>query len=238
MQTLVRNSHLQAVPTDSEDDVLRRYAPMARRLASRMTVAGAEFEDLLQVANLALIKAFRAFDHERGEFPPFAHATISGELKKYLRDYCWSVRPPRRVQELQAQVRTVAADVTQRAGRAAQPSELARELGTTVGAVSEALTAGTCMFPTSLDQPPSSGARPLSDVLADGEDAYEYVESQVTVAQLCAGLSEQDQELIRLRFYDGLSQREMAMRLGISQMQVCRRLNRLLGMLRHRAVAA
>lgn len=238
MQTLTKKSHLQAVPSDSEDEIVRRYAPMARRLASRMTVAGAEFDDLLQVANLALIKAFRAFDQERGDFPPFAHATISGELKKYLRDYCWSVRPPRRVQELQAQVRTVAADVTQRVGRPAQPSELARELGTTVGDVSEALTAGTCMFPASLDQPPTSGARPLSDVLADSQDAFEHVESVVAVSQLCRDLRDEDRELIRLRFYEGLSQREMALRLGVSQMQVCRRLNRLLSVLRDRAVAA
>src|SRR5262245_28889989 len=87
-----------------EELITRHYLPMARRVASRFAGSGADIEDLTQVACLALVKAIRRFDHERGGFWQYAQVTISGELKRHLRDHAWAIRPPRRVQDLHTQI--------------------------------------------------------------------------------------------------------------------------------------
>ncbi len=115
---------------------------------------------------------------------------------------------------------------------------MATEVGSDVADVAEALAARTCMFPTSLDQSTTDGPRPLRERLAADDDSFEQIEAALTVSQLCSGLEVADQDLLRMRFYDGLSQRAIASRLGLSQMKVCRRLHGLLAELRERAVAA
>lgn len=218
-----------------EEAIVRSHLPMAHRLVGRFRAYGADPEDLLQVANIAVVKAIRRFDSERGQFEPFAQATITGELKKYLRDYCWSIKPPRRIQELQSQIARAAQDMSQSRGQEPTQVEIAEATHASMADVSEALSAKTCYAPSSLDSPIGVSGVPMSDSIPDDDEPYDRVDSSLTVEQLCADIRDDDVELIRLRFHEGLSQREIAMQLGISQMQVSRRLTRLLDELRDKA---
>ena len=218
-----------------EEDIVRSYQPTARRLAGRYCGYGADIDDLVQVANMALVKAIRGFDPERGAFQAYAKATIDGDLKKYLRDYGWSIKPPRRVQELQAQLLRRAEEMAHRGGVQPSTTELAEAMDATISDIGEALAARSCYSPSSLDHPSGVAGRPLSEVVADQEQPYDRVDGWVSLVQICSDLDEQDRTLIRLRFYECMSQREIAEEIGVSQMQVSRRLTRLLEGLRAKA---
>jgi RNA polymerase sigma-B factor len=220
---------------DTEEDLVRRYLPLARSLAVRFASRGAEFDDLVQVANLALVKAIRRFDSEIGAFAPFATATISGELKRHLRDQCWMVRPPRRIQELQARIAVTVGEVVQRDGEEPGPATIANAVDATVDETVEALTARGCFTPASLDRPSPITGRPLGDSISEETSAFGEVEARVALRQICDGLDESDLQLIWLRYFDNRSQRQIATELNISQMQVSRRLRSLLDDLRERA---
>jgi len=219
-----------------EEDIVRAYQPMARRLAGRFGGHGADLDDLLQVANMAVVKAMRGFDPERGAFPSYAKATIDGELKKHLRDYCWSIKPPRRVQELQTQIIRRAEVMAQTQGTLPGTADLAEAMEASVSDIGEALSARSCYSPSSLDRPTGVSGRSLAENLADVEEPYERVDGWVSLVQICSDLEEQDKTLLRLRFYECMSQREIADELGVSQMQVSRRLARLLAGLRAKAL--
>lgn len=218
-----------------EDDVTRTYLPLARRLAARYVRQGVDADDLTQVANLALVKAIRRFDPDRGPFEPYAAATISGELKRYLRDQCWSIRPPRRVQELHSQIARATEDLAQSDREMPGTEALAQAVDAKVPEISEALAARSCFAPSSLDNPLSPGGSTLGDVLADASADFEALEDAISIGQICEDLSDSDRELLRLRFFEGKTQREIAAHLGVSQMMVSRRLARVLASLRSRA---
>lgn len=219
-----------------EEGIVRAYQPIARRRAIRFSGHGADIDDLTQVANVAVVKAIRGFHPDRGAFASYARATIDGELKKHLRDSCWSIKPPRRVQELQAQLMRQAEAMAHQAGVQPSTTDLAMAMDATVSDISEALTARSCYSPSSLDRPSGLAGRPLSDNLPDDEEQYDRVDVGVSLVQICSDLDDQDRMLIRLRFYECLSQREIAEALGVSQMQVSRRLTRLLSGLRAKAL--
>jgi RNA polymerase sigma-B factor len=219
-----------------ENELVRRYLPMTRRMASRFIGRGADAEDLLQVANLALVKAMRGFHANRGSFEAYAKASISGALKRHLRDQCWAIRPPRRVQDLVAQIGQSSSEMLQADGMIPAPSTLARHLDASVIDITEALSARSCYRASSLDEPLGQTGRSLSDRLGTDTDPYDEVETRLTLVQLCADLPADDRELIRLRFYECLSQREIAKEIGVSQMQVCRLLARIITRLRTRTL--
>ena len=134
------------------DDLVFEHMDLAEALARRYVAPGREHADLLQVAYLGLVKAARGFDSERGGgFPAYAAPTIRGELKRYLRDRCWMVRPPRPVQDLRSEILWTEPEMTQRLGRRPTDGELAAELGTDAAAVREAHAAAASMRPDSLD---------------------------------------------------------------------------------------
>jgi RNA polymerase sigma-B factor len=219
-----------------EEELVHRYQPMIRRIANTYYGRGAEMDDLLQVAHLALIKAIRGFKDERGYFEAYAKATIAGEMKRHLRDHCWAIRPPRRVQDLQAQIGQSTAELVQQNGSSPAPSALAEYMEATVLDIAEAMSARSCYIPTPLDRPLGLDGRTLGETLSTEADPYEEVAAHLTLIQICADVSDEDRELIRLRFYECLSQREIAKQLGVSQMQVSRLLARLIERLRSRAV--
>ncbi|MDO8308672.1 MAG: sigma-70 family RNA polymerase sigma factor [Actinomycetota bacterium] len=219
-----------------EEELVRRYLPMTRRLAKRFSGRGADADDLLQVANLALIKAYRGFDADRGLFEAYAKVSISGALKRHLRDHCWTIRPPRRVQELQAQISKATDVMAQQGATLPTPRTLACYMEASVADITEALSARGCYTPSSLDEPVGQAGRTLSESLRMVEDPYTEVAEHLTLVQICRDLSENDRELIRLRFYECLSQREIATEIGVSQMQVSRLLARLMERLRQRAL--
>ncbi|GLK18280.1 sigma-70 family RNA polymerase sigma factor [Herbiconiux flava] len=193
-------------------------------------------EDLLQVAYVGLVKAAQRFDPERGEnFASFAVPTVAGEIKRHLRDNGWIIRPPRRIQELHGRVREAVPRLTQRLGRAPGPAELAQELDCGVDEVLEALASSTTLFPASLDRAvgDDEGVR-LSDVIPSAGDEIGHAETAATIAYACRELPEQQRRIIYLRFFEDLTQQEIASELGVTQMQVSRLLARALDGLRQR----
>lgn len=215
-----------------EEELVRRHLGLARRLAARFAGRGAEREDLVQVANFALFKALRGFNHDKGEFVPFATVTILGEIKKYFRDQCWGIRPPRRIQQLQADISKATERRLHKDAHTPGVLELAADLGTDVVEIREALSARGCFSPSSLDQPSRDGAQPLADTLADEDSPLDFIEDWVTLGPLCRELADDERELLRLRFVEDKTQQEIAAIIGVSQMQVSRRLSRLLDLLR------
>ncbi|GAA3520845.1 SigB/SigF/SigG family RNA polymerase sigma factor [Aeromicrobium panaciterrae] len=215
-----------------EDELVHRYLGLATHLAGRYAGRGADREDLIQVASFALVKAIRGFNHDRGEFVPFATVTILGEIKKFFRDQCWGVRPPRRIQQLQADIAAATERRMQADARTPDDSDLAVELDAEVSDIREAQAARSCFSPSSLDQPTRIGGRPLGETLMSDESDYDFIEEWVSVAPLCQQLSDDERELLRLRFVEDKTQQEIAAIIGVSQMQVSRRLSKLLDSLR------
>lgn len=218
--------------SEFEDQIVRRHQPLARSLARRYLDRGAELDDLVQVANFALVKAMRGFDETKGAFVPFATATVLGELKRHFRDHCWSVRPPRRLQELQVDINRASAVHWQDNACAPTSAELASILDVDIAQVREARAANGCYNAASLDVSVRADEQTVGDLLVDDADDFGHVEDLATVVRAMRGLDATQRELIGLRFFDQLTQQEIADRTGISQMQVSRRLARLLDELR------
>lgn len=218
-----------------EDEVVRRHLGLVHHLAGRYSGRGADREDLLQVASFALVKAIRGYDHAKGEFVPFATVTILGEIKKHFRDSCWGVRPPRRIQQLQAGISQATERRLQSDARTPCDEDLAEDLDTDVAEIREALAARSCFSPTSLDQPLRADGRPLGESLPVEESAFDFIENWVTIGPLCEQLADDERELLRLRFVEDKTQQEIANLIGVSQMQVSRRLSGLLQRLREGA---
>lgn len=215
-----------------EDEIIRRHLSLARSLARRYVDRGADLDDLVQVANLALVKAMRGFDADKGAFVPFATATILGELKRHFRDHCWSVRPPRRLQELQVDITRATADHWQANAGAPTSGELAATLHVDVAHVREARAATGCYHAASLDVSVREDAQTRGDLLVDDSRDHDHVEDIQTIRTAMRDLQPRERELIDMRFFKDMTQQQIADRTGVSQMQVSRRLARLLDELR------
>lgn len=220
-----------------EADRLRQEAvvltlDLADSCARRYRGRGAEIDDLVQVARMALVKAVRGYRPERGRpIEAYAIATISGELKKHFRDHCWSVRPPRRIQELRASVASEQERLWHDLHRDPTAAELASALEFGVDEVEDALLCATAYRSDSLDATTGRGIS-LADTLACPRDACEVVETRLHLRGLLAELSPRDKLLIQLRFVEELTQSQIGERVGLSQMQVSRLLTSLLARLR------
>lgn len=220
------------------DEVIVLNIPVARSLAGRYRNRGQPVDELEQVACLALTRAVRGFDPERGEdLLVYAVPSITGELKRHFRDHSWAVRPPRRVQELRPRLTDAEERLTQALGRAATSSELAAELDVDRLAVDEARTATELVHPISLDEPAFVGpggatGSSLSDLLPEVDPGFAHGEAVAVLAPACRRLKARDRWILRMRFYDQLTQAEIAEQLGVTQVQVSRLLQRILGDLR------
>jgi len=217
---------------DAVDTVVRLYEPLVKHLASRFAHRGEPFEDLLQVANLALVKAASRFDPEAGtRFSSYAIPTILGEIKRHFRDSGWSVRVPRRLQERALRLRGLMETLPQRLGRSPTVAELAEHAGMDVDAVLEALEAGGTYRTDSIDE---NGGHDdaLGRQVAIEDVRFDVIEGWVHVAPLLRRLPRREQALLYLRFVEELPQRRIADKLGISQMHVSRLLRRTLEDLR------
>jgi len=204
------------------DALITRFLPLALHLARRYP-SGREADDVAQVASLALVKAVDRFDPDRGSaFTSFATPTILGEIKRYFRDYGWSVRVPRRLQDLALRIEKVSQPLTSRLGRAPTPAEIAGELGVTVEEVLDALQSATAHRPEPLEPRTTDGEEPHPAIAASEEDGYALVEDAAAVDSLLSQLPERDRLVVELRFRHDLLQREIAEVVGLSQMQVSR----------------
>ncbi|MGW6567324.1 RNA polymerase sigma factor SigF [Streptomyces sp. NPDC054975] len=203
--------------------------------ASRFRSRSEPMEDIIQVGTIGLIKAIDRFDLTRGvEFPTFAMPTIVGEIKRFFRDTSWSVRVPRRLQELRLDLAKAGDELAQRYDRAPTVGELAEELHLSRDEVVEGMAASNAYTASSLDAQPeeddSEGA--LADRIGyedHGLEGIEYIES---LKPMIASLPARDRRILSLRFVAGMTQSEIGEELGISQMHVSRLLSRTLGRLR------
>jgi len=222
------------------NEIIEEHLPLAHFVARRFARRGEPLEDLRQVALVGLLKAVERFDPERGfAFSSFATPTILGELRRHFRDKGWTVRVPRRVQELVLAIDTATADLTQELQRVPTPAEIAHRIGADEEAVLECAEFGTLYRPASIDAPvrPEPGARSAEASLGVEDRDLLAVEDRAAVVELLALLPERDRTIVSLRFLEGLTQSEIAARVGLSQMHVSRLLSRSLEQLGRRAFA-
>jgi RNA polymerase sigma-B factor len=222
-------------------ELIERHLPLARRLASRYRYTPQPLEDLVQVASLALVKAVDAFDPERGAaFSTFAVPTIVGELKRHMRETAWVVRVPRALQERTLSVERAERALSARLGAAPTAGQLASETGFTTEEVLEALGARVAHDAVSLDAPTGGSggedgaAAAIGARLATHDTGLDDAERRVFLSRALRELAERERTILRLRFIDGLTQTEIAERVGLSQMHVSRLLRSTLAALRSR----
>lgn len=216
--------------------LVEQYIGLVEFLARRFRNRGEPLEDLIQVGTIGLLKAIDRFELERDvEFSTYATPTIVGEIKRHFRDKGWAVRVPRRLQELHLELTKVVQVLSQELGRSPTVEEIARATSFTEEEVLEGLEIAQAYSYTSLDAPldPGDGsATTFADQLG-GEDEYlENLEYRASLAPELARLPERERKILYLRFFKGMTQSEIAARVGISQMHVSRLLARTLAQLR------
>jgi RNA polymerase sigma-B factor len=225
---------------DARDELITMYLNLVKYLASRFRNRGEPIDDLIQVGTIGLIKAIDRFDIERQvEFTTYATPTIVGELKRYFRDKGWAIKVPRRLQELSFKVNQAVDALTQRLQRSPTIAEIGEYLGVTSEEVLEAMETSEAYNFVSLE----------SDRGGDGSDSFsilEYIgkddalmaviDDRTTLSVAFKQLTPQEQRVLYLRFFQGLTQTEIARQLEISQMQVSRLLRRTLRILRENIV--
>jgi len=219
------------------NELIEAHKSLASHLARRFANRGEPFDDLLQVAYLGMLKAVERFDPERGlEFSTFATATVEGELKRHFRDKTWSVRVPRRPQELHLRLGNVFNELSQRLNRPPRVPEVAAELGVTDDEVLEAMEVGGAYRSSSLDARPSEGhdATTLERRIGAKDHGFDLAEDRVLLDRVLADLPERERLIVELRFFHDKTQTEIAQEVGISQMHVSRLLGRTLIKLRER----
>jgi RNA polymerase sigma-B factor len=216
------------------DQIVLDHLELADQLARQHSGRAHDWSDLRQVGYLGLVKAARRYDPGFGApFVSFAIPTISGEIKRHLRDNGWVIRPPRQVQELRHALLAVVPALTQRLGRTPSDAELAAHTGHTREEVAEALAAHSSLRPASLDfTVHEDEGTSLADTIGDDDPGYARAERTVLLDAARGILSDRDRRILHLRFVDECSQSEIAAELGVTQMQVSRLLARILGQLR------
>ncbi len=214
------------------DEIVTINMQVADAVAQRHARRGVPLEDLQQVAYMALVRAVHQFDPGKDrDLLSYAVPCMEGEVRRYFRDHGWTVRPPRDVQRAHARILGAGRNVDRI--DAAGVERLAADVEESVDVVREALTARGLIFVVSLDQPVAGGELGISDMVADpGDDAQARSELRLMLAPLLAQLSPRDREVVRWRFVDELTQREIGQRLGCSQTQVSKLLQSVLAQLR------
>jgi len=217
--------------------VVTEYLDVAEAVANRYRSRPQDHSDVQQVAYLGLVKAVQRFDPSRGgDIVSFAVPTIAGEIKRYFRDSSWMVRPPRALQELDAELRAAVAALSQRLGREPTIDEVARETGIPRHQVAEGLRCAQARQPVSLDGPcrmPSDAeGATLGETLSAPQDDFSRADRSVAIAQACRGLSARDRKILRMRFVQDCTQDEIARACDVTQMQISRLLTRILRDLR------
>jgi RNA polymerase sigma-B factor len=219
------------------DRIVERCLPLADHIARRFDGRGEPRDDLVQVARVGLVNAVIRFDVETGsDFVSFAVPTIMGEVRRHFRDNSWSVKVPRRLKELHLRLGGATAELSQRLGRAPTPSELAEELDMDRAEIVEGLVAGSSYNTLSIDSGGSGSgsedAPALADTLGDVDLALDQIENREALRPLLESLPDRERAVVVLRFFESMTQTQIAERIGVSQMHVSRLLARALARLR------
>lgn len=218
------------------EQLVDQYIGLVEFLARRFRNRGEPLDDLIQVGTIGLLKAIDRFDLDRAvEFSTYATPTIVGELKRHFRDKGWAVRVPRRLQELHLELTKIVGHLGQELGRSPTVAEIAEAANTTEEQVLEGLEIAQAYTFASLDapiDPEDGGGTSFADQLGSEDEQLENLEYRASLAPEMEKLPERERRILYFRFYRGMTQSEIAERLGISQMHVSRLLNRTLMRLR------
>ncbi len=222
----------------TREALVERYLPLARSLALRYQRSSEPLDDLMQVASLGLVKAIDGFDCERRiAFSSYAVPTILGEIKRHFRDRTWAVRVPRGLQEMSARVDRAVSELSENMHRQPSVAEIALQLGTEEEEVLEALQAAAAYRSVSFETPRGAAAgdddvATLADSVGIEELGFERAEHRATLATLLEAISPREREVLRLRFEEDMTQREIGVLVGVSQMQVSRIIRQAIARLR------
>lgn len=232
---------LQGLPEGSakfmrqRDAIVARCLPLADHIARRFDGRGEPRDDLVQVARVGLVNAVIRFNVDAGsDFVSFAVPTIMGEVRRHFRDNSWSVKVPRRLKELHLRLGAATAELSQKLGRAPTPSELAVELEMDRDEIVEGLVAGSSYNTLSIDGAGggTEEAPAIADTLGDVDLNLDQIENRESLRPLLASLPERERQVLLLRFFESMTQTQIAERVGISQMHVSRLLAKSLTRLR------
>ena len=223
--------------SDVRERLVELHLPLVHYLAKRFNDRGQPLEDLVQVGSVGLLKAIDRFDLERKvAFSTYATPTIVGEIKRHFRDKGWSVRVPRRLQELSLRLGKATNRLHQELGRAPNVDELAEELGVSHDEALEAYEASMAYSTGSLDQRvgKDEDSATVGELMGDEDKRLDQLEHFASIAPAVADLDERERTILYLRFFKGLTQSQIADQVGISQMHVSRQLARTIRFLRER----
>jgi RNA polymerase sigma-B factor len=232
---LLKRYHEQG-DLQAREQLIEQYMSLVRSLARRYSYRGEQLEDLVQIGAIGLIKAIDRFDLERGvELTTYATPNIIGEIKRHFRDKGWSVRVPRGLQELNVQLSRLVEQLTVQLGRSPTIPELAKAAGVQEEEVLEALESGRAYTSLSLSVGGGGGddddLDPLESIGTE-EHQYEVSEDRAVLAPGFKALDERERKILQLRFFEGLTQSQIAQQVGISQMHVSRLIRRSLEKIR------
>jgi RNA polymerase sigma-B factor len=224
---------------NARERLVGRYLPLVRALARRHGHRGEQLDDLVQVGAIGLLNAIDRFDPDRGvDFAAFAVPTVVGELRRHFRDRTWPVRVPRRLQELRRELDAPEEELARKLARAPTPAELASEVGAPEDEVLHAVRTKRLRTPVSLSAPnPGDQAELLTLELSAAEEAVEQCEDRVLVASGLRALDGRTRRIVHLRFFEGLSQAQIAREVHLSQIHVSRVLRQALTTLRRHLAA-
>ncbi|MFD0925873.1 SigB/SigF/SigG family RNA polymerase sigma factor [Williamsia deligens] len=217
------------------DRVIARCLPLADHVARRFGGRGEPYDDLLQVARVGLVNSVDRYDPERGsDFLSFAVPTVMGEVRRYFRDSAWCMRVPRRTKENYLQIKRVSDVLIQQLGRSPRPAEIAAETGLSIDDVVDGLVAGASYHTTSIDAEygTDSSTSSIRETMGARDDRLGQIDELVSVRPVLDALPERERRILILRYFDSMSQSQIAREVGISQMHVSRILAATLGRLR------
>ena len=222
---LLRSYH-ETGDVGARQQLIERHLPLVRRLAQRYSRRGEAVEDLAQVGVVGLIKAIDRFDGGYGvSLATYAAPNILGEIKRHFRDRGWAMRVPRDIQELNVKLHRAIDSLTVKLGRSPRVDELAGATGASPEQVLEALESSSAYSTVSLSERPPGGddepGNPLESV-GDDDPAYEQSEDRLLLRTTLRHLPPRERQILHLRFFEGLTQSEIAERIGVSQMHVSR----------------
>ncbi len=215
--------------------ILKKYLYIAEIVAKKFVGRGVEFDDLFQVASLALVKAVDRFDNVRGvKFSSFATPTLVGEIKNYFRDKTRIIRISRRDSEMIRKMDDAKEVLQRQKGRNVKPEDIGQYLGIDVERVLELMETQSVGYATSLDSAIAVGEDvQLMQILGSNDSEYEKIENADFIAYCMARLNDVEKRLIKYRYVYEKSQREVAAKLGVSQMYVSRVERKILEKLRN-----
>jgi RNA polymerase sigma-B factor len=207
--------------------IVARCLPLADHVARHFARRGESLDDLTQVARLGLMNAINRFDPAKGpSFIGFAIPTMMGEVRRYFRDYSWGMRVPRRLRELHVQISRTTAELVQKLGRAPTATDLSQALGVQREEIVECLVAGDAYQLESLDAPLGPDGphkeRQVADAVGAIDPQIDHITNREAVRVLVAALPRREREVLHMRFFESMTQSQIAERIGVSQMQVSR----------------